>query len=316
MINENAKKTLKIAGFILLILFLYGVFRLFTGAGNIGGNSLSVSSPEFSGRGSYDMTAGSAVAPMASRDFAGDMTALEESGFASGETAVSDKRVIKNGNLTIKVDSTERSAEHISRIAKEKGGEVFSTNFYERVKGQKSGTITVKVPIEKFEETVEDIKKIATQVVNEYTSALDVTEQYTDLQAQLKNKRAEEESFAKILDQSGKIDDILSVTKEISRVRGEIERLEGRIKYMESQTDMSVISVDISEDVEVAPISQDWRPWQVVKKSFSELIGNIQDFTDATIRFIIVGIPSLIPFALLLLLIYWGGKKIYGKIKA
>jgi predicted nuclease with TOPRIM domain len=169
--------------------------------------------------------------------------------------------------------------------------------------------------VENFEKTIAEIKKIATQVLTESTSGTDVTEQYVDLQAQLKNKRAEEAAFVKILDKSGTIEDTLKVTKELSRVRGEIERLEGRVKLLESQADMSTISINLSEDVEIAPIGNDWRPWQVIKNSVKELMQNMQDIVDGLIRFIIVVIPSFVPFLLFLWVVYWVGKKIYLKVK-
>jgi len=319
MINENVKKTFKIIGIIIGVMFLYGLFNLFFGSSNdyVPGNSMpSGYSDEVA---SMPLSADRNLSLKSSAPMEGEMmeSAIDNGLITSfDEQVAEEKKVIKNGNLTIKVENTEEATDQVSQIAKAQKGEIFSTNFSERIKGQKRGSITIKVPVDKFEETVEAIKKIATQVVNEFTTGRDVTEQYADLQAQLKNKKAEEESFIKILDRAGKIDDVLAVTKQVARVRGEIERLEGRIKYLESQTDMSTIVVNISEDVEIAPVSSDWRPWQVIKKSFSELISNMQDFVDGLIKFIIVGIPSLIPFILFLVVIYWGGKKIYAKIKA
>jgi hypothetical protein len=228
---------------------------------------------------------------------------------------LTEKKIIKNGNLSLKVKRTEDAVTEITTIAKNQTGEVFSTNFHERTKGQKSGSITIKVPVDKFETTLEEIKKIATQVLSESTTGQNVTEQYTDLEAQLKNKRAEEESFLKILNQAQEIEDILSVTKQISRVRGEIERLEGQLRFMDSQTDMSTIIIQVSEDVEISPAQNDWRPWEVTKKAFSDLIVRSQNFFDNTIRFIIIGIPSLIPTLIIVWIIYWVGKKVWKKLK-
>ncbi|KKP68094.1 MAG: hypothetical protein UR66_C0008G0002 [Candidatus Moranbacteria bacterium GW2011_GWE1_35_17] len=330
MINdEKTKKVLKIGGIVVSLILIYSLFTLFFGGGmqtkkvspaSLSKNNMNggygINSPMMSAE-SIDSDAVSAGVAQGNRmmkeSVATDnfiQTEVDES------AQITDKKVIKNGDLSLKIGSADWAANEISNIVKQKGGEVFSTNFYEAVRGQKSGFMTVKVPVAKFEETVSDIKKIAVQVISESTTGQDVTERYTDLQAQLKNKKAEEESFVKILGTAGKIDDVLSATREVARVRGEIERLEGKIRFMDSQTDMSTITINLTEDVTIVPISEGWRPWQVVKQSFKELVTNIQGFADGIIRFIIVGIPSLVPFILLIVFLVWAGKKIFKKINA
>ena len=312
VLNEKIKRALRIAGAVVGIFLLWAIFNLFTG-----NTSQKLATQKENVSFSDSLGSSGLSAPMAANynvDSASRVAMESESvDDASGSVNLSDKKIIKNGNLSLKIEKTEKAAEEISQIVSSQGGEVFSTNFYERVKGQKSGSITVKVPVSKFEDTIEKIKKIATQVISESTTGQDVTEQYADLQAQLKNKKAEEASFVKILDRAVKIEDVLAVTQQISRVRGEIERLEGRIKYMDSQTDMSKITISLSEDIEITPISNDWRPWQVVKKSFSELIDSLQGLVDGLIRFVIVTLPSLIVFLLIIWIIWKVGKKIYAK---
>ncbi|EKE21184.1 MAG: coiled-coil protein [uncultured bacterium] len=330
MINdEKTKKVLKIGGIVVSLILIYSLFTLFFGGGmqtkkvspaSLSKNNMNggygINSPMMSAE-SIDSDAVSAGVAQGNRmmkeSVATDnfiQTEVDES------AQITDKKVIKNGDLSLKIGSADWAANEISNIVKQKGGEVFSTNFYEAVRGQKSGFMTVKVPVAKFEETVSDIKKIAVQVISESTTGQDVTERYTDLQAQLKNKKAEEESFVKILGTAGKIDDVLAATREVARVRGEIERLEGKIRFMDSQTDMSTITINLTEDVTVAPVNEGWRPWQVVKQSVKELVSNIQDFADGIIRFIIVGIPSLIPFILLIVFLIWAGKKLFRKINS
>jgi len=228
-----------------------------------------------------------------------------------------DKKIIKNGSLNLKVDKVDEAVNEIDNIAKMNSGSVFSSNFYQSKANVKSGSLTIKVPVINFEKTFKEIKGVASLVIRESTSGKDVTEEYADLQAQLNNKKIEEGTFLKILDNSGKIADILMVTKEVSRVRGEIERLQGRIKYLSSQTDMSTITASISEDSNITVVAS-WRPIQVIKGSFNRLIKNIQGLLDFLIRFIIIAIPILIILAIIifgiLLLIYKIGKKIYLKI--
>lgn len=225
-----------------------------------------------------------------------------------------EKKVIKNGSLTIRVDRVNDATQKISEIAKSNGGEIFSSNFNQSSRNIKSGSIIVRVPTDNFEKTFNELKGVASLVVRESTSGDDVTEQYTDLQSRLKNKQAEEQSLIKILDRAGKITEVLEVTRELSRVRGEIEVLQGRIRLMDSQIDMATIDISLSEDPDIT-ISDSWRPLQVAKDALNNLIKNVQQFINFLIVLIIRTIPVLLLYLAVILVIYWLGKKIYNKIK-
>lgn len=226
--------------------------------------------------------------------------------------ATVDKKVIKNGYLNLRVDSVDKSAGKISEIAKSNGGDVFSSSFSQLGTEAKSGSVTVKVPAKNFEKTFDELKKIAIIVTNESTTGQDVTEQYVDLQSQLKNKQAEEQAYIKLLDQASKMDDVISITRQLSTVRGEIERIQGKIRYMDSQTDMATISISLSEDTNVT-IVDSWRPWQVVKESVNELVKSIQGWVDFLIKLIIKVIPVLLLYGLILLVFYKIGHWIYRR---
>jgi len=307
--NEKIKNLLKLVGILVGIFLLLNIFNYFTSFQNSSRKILITddysADKETLTNNKIESKSQSTPASMINEDFS-NTKSLEN-------PSISDKKIIKNGNLNLKIKTVEEAVNKIIEIVKTQNGEIFSTNFSEKVKGQKSGFIMVKVPVKKFETTLKEIKTVATQVVSESTTGQDVTEQYSDLQAQLRNKRTEEESFTKILEGSGKIADVLAVTKELSRVRGEIERLEGKIRFMDSRTEMSTITIDLNEDVEITPANNNWRPWQIVKESFNELINNSQDFINNLIRFFVVGIPSILTLLIGFGLVYWIGKKLWNK---
>lgn len=257
-------------------------------------------------------------APMMSTDgqepFYGDRSLKSLESVALESPVAPDQKIIRVGSLDLKVGSIDDASEKISQIAKSNEGEIFSSNFYQSGKNVKSGTIEVKVPVGSFEKTFAEIKKIANLVVRESTSGQDVTMEYADLQIRLKNKQAEEQSFLNILDRSGKIEDVLAATREVARVRGEIESLQGQIKYMESQTDKSTISVSLTEDTTIT-FTDTWRPWQFVKETFNGLFKDLQGVVNFIIVLLVRIIPVVILYILILLGLYWAGRKIYLKIK-
>lgn len=233
----------------------------------------------------------------------------------SNDFSQTERKVVKNGDLSLKIDNADEAQKKIQGIAKNNGGEIFASNFYQNGNHIKSGTITVKVPVTSFEKTLSEIKGIASLVLRESTSGQDVTEEYTDLQAQLRNAIVEEQTFTRILDQAQKIDDVLAVTRELSRVRGTIEQLQGRMKYLDAQTDMSTISISLTENQSIT-IADSWRPVQIVKESVNSLIKGLQGFVDFVIRFFIVILPFLLIWGAIFWFLYRIGKKVYLRMKA
>lgn len=305
--GNNRKTIIIIIGILILVLAVMTVFKNLSQSENTGlpGGSLSGIS---SFAPSSPVPSMKSPSMMAERNTAGTV-AVDESA-----VELNDKKIIKNGDLSLKVNSVDNANQKISAIAKANGGEIASSNFYQTAKNIRSGTVTLKVPFANFETTFSQLKKVATLVVQESTSGQDVTEQYADLQAQLKNKQAEEQQYLEILKQAQKISDILEVTQQLSRVRGEIESLQGRIKFMDSQTDMSSITVSLSEDENIT-FADSWRPWQVVKETFNGLIKSAQGFVNFLIVLVIQVIPVIILYALVVLVVWVVGKKIYLKMK-
>lgn len=233
---------------------------------------------------------------------------------AQEDASVSEKKEIKNGEITMQVADADQSLEDIVSIAKEHGGHVHSSRFYRDSSNIKNGTVEVRVPVEKFEVVFGALKKIARVVVAESTYGQDVTLAYRDLQARLNNKKSEEQTFVRLLEQSGKLSDVIDVTREVSRVRSEIEQLQTQITYMESQTDYAVIMITMAEDQGIA-ISDQWRPVQLFKETVNSLMTDMQEFVNFFIIFMVRVVPIAIMYGLVVYMIYVVVKNIITRVR-
>ena len=111
----------------------------------------------------------------------------------------------------------------------------------------------LRVPVEQFDAIVQKVVGLGEIEKNTRTSQ-DVTEQFYDIEARIKNKKAEEKSLTKILDErTGKLEDILRIETELSRVRGEIEQLEGKIRVLENLSSLATLNVSIREREKFEP---------------------------------------------------------------
>src|SRR5262249_21206867 len=106
--------------------------------------------------------------------------------------------------------------------------------------------VVVRVPAQKFETAMEEIRGVGGRILHEKRSGQDVTEEYIDLEARIRTKRALEPQFLEIMKQAHKVSDALEVQNQLAEVRTEIERLEGRRRFLENQSALSTINIALS----------------------------------------------------------------------
>ncbi|MBI4598584.1 DUF4349 domain-containing protein [Candidatus Uhrbacteria bacterium] len=218
----------------------------------------------------------------------------------AGETAAEvDQKIIKTGSLDLVVDDVSATASRVSALASGKSGFVQDSSVSEREDGTKFGNVTVRIPGNAFEETVDEIKSYAALVRSESSNGQDVTEQFTDLQAQLRNARAQEQVYLEILKKAETVSDVLAVQQQLGMIRGTIESLEGRIQYLENQTSYSTISVFLTEEPTLRIPTKEFRPSAILKEAFQALVAVFQNLAASAIWFVIVGGGILLPLGLL-----------------
>jgi hypothetical protein len=212
---------------------------------------------------------------------------------AQEEVVTEDRKVVRTGVLSLVVDKAEEAARQVQNIAKGAGGFVENLQIYELSEGRKSGSVTVRVPADLFREVMDNIKGLAVNVESETVNAQDVTEQYVDMEARLKNMRAEEGQYQEIMKRAEKVEDILNVAQRLSDVRGRIERLEARLKLLKEEVEMSTITVSLMAEGDIEIFGVHWRPLVVVKQSFRDMLESLTEYVDEMIRFVFK-LPALL----------------------
>lgn len=199
--------------------------------------------------------------------------------------------VIKTGDLRLQVrrNTLRDVVADVTAVAGRHGGFVISTD----VAGQRarSGVLVIRVPAERFEQALDELSGMG-KVTRESVSGLEVGQEFIDLEARLRNWRAQEIVLLQLMDRARTVTETIRVQRELQQVQLEIERIRGRLRYLEDQTTMSTITVGLRE----AGIAAADRPgsleqaWQRAVQTFMAII------TGA-----IVAAGAVLPFALLLL---------------
>jgi hypothetical protein len=212
---------------------------------------------------------------------------------ASSPVLPFDKKIIKNGSLSLVVKNTEKSLGEIESIARNFEGFIENSNIYEISDGEKTGSVSLRVPSKNFSETLNALKKIAIKVSNETVSSNDVTAQYVDLEAEINNYKAEEKQYREIMARAVKIEDVLNVASRLADVRGKIDRAEAQLNYLARQVDMSTINVSLTGEAEVKVFGIVWRPLTIIKQSIKAMFADLAGFVDWLIRFLF-NLPILV----------------------
>ena len=210
--------------------------------------------------------------------------------------------VIKNASLTLVVQDAEQTLAEIAAMTDDIGGWVVTSNTYQTstYSGDSviRGSITVRVPSARLNQTLEQLKGSAIEVTSESVTGEDVTQQYVDLTSRLANLEAAEQQLQQIMETARRTEDVVMVYNELVRVRGEIETIQGRINYFNEASAFSSISIDLVPDVIANPPRVEvvaWSPLDVAGDAVSALAGVFQFLASA----LIVGVIFVLPLVAL-----------------
>lgn len=237
------------------------------------------------------------------------------------QTIVQDRKIIYNANLDIVAEDTELVAKQVEALATSLGGYVANMNAYRGSQDQLYFNITLRIPAEQFDAARTALRDMALRVENENIGTDDVTDQYFDLDARLKTLRATETELLSLLaetrQRNGKVEDIMSIYRELTNIQSEIESLQGQLNRLDKLVSLSTISVNLRPDELSRPISSQWRPLETLRNSFRTLLNVLQGLIDLIIYLIVVALPTLvvlaIPVILLFLVVRWLIRRLRGR---
>jgi len=176
--------------------------------------------------------------------------------------------------------------------------------------------VTIRVPAEKLDEALEQIKKDVVEVQNETRSGQDVTAEYVDLQSRLKNYEAAEAQLDKILETATDTEDVVSIFNQLVYYREQIELVKGQMKYYEEAAALSAINIRIVAEETIQPVViGKWQPQGVALEAIQDLINFLKGFIDFLIRFILFILPVLILIAIPFYLAFLGLRAIFRLLR-
>ncbi|MCI0664441.1 MAG: DUF4349 domain-containing protein [Acidobacteria bacterium] len=257
-------------------------------------------SPQYAQQGQQEGQAGANLAPAKSTNIS-----LDSASSAKASIQAAERKIISNAEMIIETSTPGDGQGKISVIAAKYDGFIVTSESRENQgesisKPATTVTVVVRVPAAKFSEALEEIKQIGGRILLLRASGQDVTEEYIDLEARLRTKRALEMQFLEIMKQSRKISEALEVQNQLADVRTEIESLEGRRRFLENRSALSTINITLQTPLPLAVATT-----RGFGTSINAALGDGLDTATAIVLGVIHFLIVMIPVFLLILLPCW-----------
>lgn len=208
--------------------------------------------------------------------------------------APKEKNIMKEGSIRFRADDMDKALSSLKDVISKYNGEI--TNSYDGGTGkERSASLTVKVPQDKYEELFEKLENLDIEKLHSKSNATDVTEQVIDLRARLVTDRNTEAQLLEIQKTAKTVADTITVYRELTSIRQNIERTESQLKYYASRTNYSTISISISQSSVGASIEdQKWRPKGIFMDALRAFVNVAKFFGSLFIWLAVFGIPVAI----------------------
>ncbi len=231
-------------------------------------------------------------------------------GSAAGVTDDAERMIIRTANLSVVVTDAAQAQQFVVDTVNTLGGYVADSSAW-REGEQLRARMVVRVPAEKLDALLAAIKGQAVRVQQESITGQDVTEEYSDLNAQLTNLEATEKELRELLTEvrqkTQKAEDVLAVYRELTNIRGQIEQVKGRMQYLGKMTALATANVELIPDVLAKPVVEPgWRPLETLKNAGRALVNTLKGLVDAVIWLVVAVLPVLILIAIPITLIVLG----------
>lgn len=224
------------------------------------------------------------------------------------------RKIIARATMSIVVEDTQAVVDTLQTELNAIGGYVANANLYRSSRGDDErlqGNLTVRIPAAELESVMADLEALAESVRDKTISREDVTDQYSDVQARIRNLEATENELREMLAEvrakpNATPEDILTVYRHLTDIRGQIEQAQGRKNMFDNLVGLSTLELTLTPNWNTLPVVEaGWQPGNALRNASRELVSALQDLAEVGIWFVVFLLPILLILAIPVVLIIW-----------
>jgi len=189
------------------------------------------------------------------------------------ESGFFEPKLIKRASLIYKNDSLEPFHLYVLQLTR-KYQAYIAKDEIELNDYRKSYRMQIRIPVQYFESFIKDLKKHVTNPEYFHINTNDVSEEYFDLQARLKNYKRLKERYLDLYKKAKNIREILEIEKHVNKIQMDIDRIEGKLKFLKDKTTYSTVEIEAYKNIKEVKKQKQPNPyWNALKNSWALITG-------------------------------------------
>lgn len=174
------------------------------------------------------------------------------------------RMVAWRASLNVEVWNVSNAVARATALAESRGGFVEQKSDH----GETSARLTLRIPAPAFRGAMSTLEELGTVTYRDVRGE-DVTEEYVDVEARLKNKVVLRDRLKQLLDKAVDVKDVLAIETELNRVQGDIDSMEGRIRLLKNQVELATVTLSLERKAVLGPLGYLFKgAWWGVEKLF------------------------------------------------
>jgi hypothetical protein len=223
------------------------------------------------------------------------------------------RKIIQNGSVDMEVEDPEKTSSSIEQYIVSKKGYIANAR-KEDVQDVVTVYLQIKIPVQEWSGFMAFLKQQG-KIKKESVFTNEITKEYYDTAARLKNKQDQLVQYKLLLGKAMKIEDILAVQQQIDNVQEMIEVYKGQLNLWDQQVALSTIDINIRQypATQVTSKNPSWdfltgsELWKLLKNNIIVVFSGIIRFIQ---YFLVILIVYVLPIGLLIWFFYWLVQKI------
>lgn len=160
--------------------------------------------------------------------------------------ADTEKKIVRNAWLNLRTDRFDETVQALCDQIEQAGGAMESRDISGTKDTRRNASMTFRVPSGMLDDVLAGAEAWG-EVTHEQTSAVDMTDTYTDNASRLESARAKKRQLDALYEKAENMEDIITLTDAIFDVQAEIESLEGQNRRIDDEVSFATLYVSVSE---------------------------------------------------------------------